>query len=223
MKILVACEESQRVTSEMRARGHLAFSCDLVPETGGHPEWHIQKDALSLINGNCSFRTNDGKRHHIKRWDMLIAFPPCTYLTNNGNAWFNVDRYGDKARKRWKDRREAANFFMQFVNADCDRIAIENPVGIMSKWYQKPTQVIHPYMFAESETDKENYVTKRTCLWLKGLPLLKINNLQKPDNGKLHGYYSSGKPKVWCNIVHGSTNRSKTFPSVARAMATAWA
>lgn len=222
MRILVACEESQRVTAEFRKRGHQAFSCDLVPETGNHPEWHIQGDALEIINGNCSFRTNDGKKHRIKRWDMLIAFPPCTYLTNNGNGWFNIDRYGDKARKRWQDRREAADFFMQFVNADCDKIAIENPVGIMSTWYKKPTQVIHPYQFAESETDSINYVTKRTCLWLKGLPSLEINNLPKPDNGKMFGYYPSGKPKVWCNIIHGSTNRSKTFPGVAKAMVTAW-
>ena len=198
MKILIACEESQRVTEQFRNLGHEAYSADIIDQSGGHPEWHIKGDALRLLNGNCVFKTSDGKRHRISgKWDMIIGFPPCTYLTNCGNSWFNIERYGDKARQRWQNRHEAADFFMKFVNADCDRIVIENPVGIMSKWYKKPTQLIHPYMFAESENDKENYVTKRTCLWLKGVKPLETNDLEKPDNAKIFGRWSNGKPKVW--------------------------
>ena len=224
MKILVACEESQRVTMEFRKLGHEAYSADIIKESGNHPEWHIQSDALKLINGNCKFITNDGTTHEIKgKWDMIIAFPPCTYLTNTGNAWFNVKKYGDKAIQRWQNRREAAEFFMQFVNADCDKIVIENPVGIMSTWYQKPTQVIHPYMFAKGVDDKENYVTKRTCFWLKGVDVLKTNNIEKPDNAKLFGRWSSGKAKCWEDSTTRSAKvRSKTFPGVALAMATQW-
>lgn len=224
MKILVACEESQRVTMEFRKLGHEAYSADIIDQSGGHPEWHIQGDALRLINGNCEFCTTDGTKHILNgKWDMIIAFPPCTYLTNTGNAWFNVEKYGDKARERWQNRREAAEFFMQFVNADCDRIVIENPVGIMSKWYKKPSQVIHPYMFAEGVDDKENYVTKRTCFWLKGVDVLKTNNIEKPDNRKLFGTWGSGKVKCWEDSTTRSAKvRSKTFPGVAKAMAAAW-
>ena len=225
MKVLVACEESQRVTMEFRARGHEAYSADIITQSGGHPEWHIKGDALKIVNGYCSFATEDGTEHNISgKWDMIIAFPPCTYLTNTGNAWFSVERYGNKAIKRWHDRELAAEFFMKFVNADCDKIVIENPVGIMSKWYKKPTQIIHPYMFAESVNDKENYVTKRTCFWIKGLQPLKPNNLPKPDNRKLFGTYSNGKAKCWEDTATRSAKvRSKTFPGVASAMAMAWA
>ena len=224
MKILVACEESQRVTMEFRKRGHQAFSADIISQSGGHPEWHIKGDALKILNGNCEFRTEDGRMHTINgKWDMIIAFPPCTYLTNTGNAWFNVERYGDKARQRWRNRELAAEFFMKFVNADCDKIVIENPVGIMSKWYKKPTQVIHPYMFASSTEDKENYVTKRTCFWIKGVEPLKTNSLPKPDNREIFGVWGNGKAKCWEDCTTRSAKvRSKTFPGVAMAMAMAW-
>ena len=131
MNILVACEESQEVCKAFREKGHNSFSCDIIDCSGGHPEWHIKQDVLGLLNGNVSFTTQDGYFHFLnKKWDMILAFPPCTYLTVTGNRWFNVDRYGEKAIQRQKDREDAIEFFMQFVNADCDHIAIENPTSI---------------------------------------------------------------------------------------------
>ena len=127
MKILIACEESQAVCKEFRARWHEAYSCDILECSGGPPEWHIQGDALKVIHGNTIFTTMDGTSHTIDgKWDLLIAHPPCTYLTVSGNRWFNVSEYGDKAIQRHKNRANAMDFFMKFVDADCDRIAIEN-------------------------------------------------------------------------------------------------
>lgn len=152
MKVLIACEESQRVCIEFRKLGHEAYSCDIEPCSGGHPEWHIQQDVLPLLNGNCNFKTVDGAVHIINgKWDMIIAFPPCTYLTVTGNRWFNIDKYGHKAIERIEKRKKAIKFFMEFVNADCDHIAIENPVGVISTEYRKPTQIIQPYMFGDAE------------------------------------------------------------------------
>ena len=123
-----------------REKGHNAYSCDIIDCSGGHPEWHIKQDVIPLLNGNCTFTTEDGISHTIEnKWDMIIAFPPCTYLTVSGNRWFNEEKYGDKARQRKLDREEAVEFFMKFANADCDKIAIENPVGVMSTRYKKPT------------------------------------------------------------------------------------
>ena len=154
MKILVACEESQTVCRAFREKGHEAYSCDIIDCSGGHPEWHIKQDVLPLLNGNCEFKTVDGQSHTIKgKWDLIIAFPPCTYLTVTGNRWFNVERYGEKALKRIEEREEAAAFFMQIANADCKKIAIENPIGYISTYYRKPNQIIHPYYFAESQDD----------------------------------------------------------------------
>ena len=171
MKILVACEESQAVTIELRKLGHEAYSNDIIPCSGGHPEWHIRWDAMALINGNCTFLTEDWSMHTINgKWDMIIAFPPCTYLTVTGNRWFNVDRYGEAAVQRHRDREDAIKFFMAFANADCDKIAIENPVGIMSSTWRKPNQIINPYEFGDP-------FEKKTCLWLKGLPELKATNI----------------------------------------------
>lgn len=233
MRVLVACEESQRVTIELRKSGHEAFSCDLVSCSGGFPEWHIQSDVLPLINGNCAFTTADGAVHRINgRWDMLIAFPPCTYLTNAGTRHFSPRcNPPEKIAARRKLREAAADFFLKFANADCERIAIENPVGYMSKHYKKPTQIIDPYFFAESVEDTENYVTKRTCLWLKGLPRLKpTNNLPRPAP---YGKYTAkcGKVKGICwamRVSAGSQKerakkRSKTFRGIAKAMAEQWA
>lgn len=167
MNILVACEESQAVTIEMRRMGHTAFSCDIIDCSGGHPEWHIKQDVLPLLDGDCLFTTCDGQHHYqIFQWDMIIAFPPCTHLCNSGARWFT------EGRKPLSLRDEAAEFFMRFVNADCERIAIENPIGVMSTRYRKPNQVIHPWMFGHPEQ-------KATCLWLKGLP-----NLVETDNVK---------------------------------------
>ncbi len=157
-KVLVACEESQAVTIELRKLDIEAYSCDVEPCSGGYPEWHLQQDVLPLLK---------------EKWDMIIAFPPCTYLSNAGTR-----HYSRRVNPEWKvlereaKRKEAYDFFMQFVYADCARIAIENPVGYMNKNYRKPDQIIHPYYFGDS-------YTKRTCLWLKGLPLLYPTNIVK--------------------------------------------
>ena len=128
MKVLIACEESQAVTKEFRKLGHEAYSCDILDCSGGHPEWHLKKDLLKVIKD---------------KWDLIIAFPPCTYLTVTGNAWFNIKKYGDKAIQRHKDRDKAVKFFMNIANADCDKIAIENPIGTMSTRWRKPDQIFH--------------------------------------------------------------------------------
>lgn len=230
MKILVACEESQTVTIEFRKLGHEAYSCDIEPCSGGHPEWHIQQDVLKVLspgdNGYgykkyINFTTVDGTYHILEeKWDMIIAFPPCTYLTVTGNRWFNVERYGDKAIQRLKDREEAINFFMMFVNANCPRIAIENPVGVMSTEFRKPDQIINPYEYGDP-------FEKKTCLWLKGLPLLKPTEIvDVPPRTK----FVSGKSMpTWYSEAfklpkeERSKLRSKTFPGIAKAMAEQWA
>lgn len=201
MKVLVACEESQAVTTELRRLGHEAYSCDLLECSGGHPEWHIQEDVLPLINGNCSFQTMDSIIHFVfGKWDMLLAFPPCTHLAVSGAKYFE--------EKRRDGRQQAAiNFFMQFANADCSKIAIENPVGIMSTYYRKPDEIIQPWQFGHGET-------KKTCLWLKGLPPLVPTDIV---NGR--------EQRVW-RMPPGPDRaklRSKTFPGIAKAMAEQWA
>ena len=227
MKVLVACEESQRVCTAFRAKGHEAYSCDVVDCSGNHPEWHIKADVLPLLNGNCSFVTCDGVQHDIKgQWDMIIAFPPCTYLTNAGTRSFSLKcTPADKVVKRWDNRAKAAIFFMHFALANCDKICVENPVGYMSTNYRKPDQIINPYQFAESECDCENYVLKRTCLWLKGLPKLHTNNLPIPLCEKYYSEsYKGLRSKSWVlsTTTNRSFNRSKTFPGVAKAMAEQW-
>ena len=207
MKILVACEESQAVTIELRRLGHEAYSCDIQECSGGHPEWHIKGDVLPLLNGDCEFNTMDGERHAISgRWDMIIAFPPCTDLAVSGARHF--------AKKRADGRQQASvDFFMKFANAYCDRIAIENPVGIMSTHFRKPDQIINPYQFGHPET-------KKTCLWLKNLqPLEETENvyaymmtLPEKERSRIH----------WMGSGHAK-ERSKTYPGIARAMAEQWA
>ena len=207
MKILVACEESQAVTKELRRLGHEAYSCDIIECSGGHPEWHIKGDVLPLLNGYCEFNTMDGKRHAFSgRWDMIIAFPPCTDLASSGARHF--------AKKRADGRQQASiDFFMKFANAHCDMIAIENPVGIMSTRFRKPDQIINPYQFGHPET-------KKTCLWLKNLkPLEETENVYT---------YMMTLPQKERNHIHwmGSGHakeRSKTYPGIARAMAEQWA
>ena len=148
MKVLIACEESQVVCQAFREKGFEAYSCDIQDCSGGYPEWHIKQDVISLLNGRCQFITCDGILHTLKdKWDLIIAHPPCTYLTVTGNRWFNVNRYGEKAIQRAKDREEAIAFFMEIANSKCDRIVIENPVGVMSTVWRKPDQIIQPYMF----------------------------------------------------------------------------
>ena len=220
MKILIACEESQAVCTAFRERGHEAYSCDIIECSGGHPEWHIMQDVVPLLGGQCNFHTADGKLHNVVgKWDMIIAHPPCTYLTVTGNRWFNVERYGDKAVQRYKDREDAIRFFLEIANADCDRIAIENPVGIVSSVWRKPDQIIQPYMFGDP-------AEKKTCLWLKGLkPLAPTNEVEPPERVR----FDSGKtmPKWYAELWHlppaeRAKARSKTFPGIARAMAEQW-
>lgn len=220
MKALVACEESQRVTIELRKLGNEAYSCDLLDCSGNHPEWHIKKDVTLLLNGNCIFSTVDGVEHEIAgKWDMIIAFPPCTYLTVTGNRWFNYEKYGDKASQRMLDRNDAIKFFMTIANADCDKIAIENPVGVMSTKWRKPDQIIEPFEYGDA-------YEKRTCLWLKGLPkLVPTKIVEIPDRIK----FKSGKTMAKWYVEAGNLTkeqralvRSKTFPGIAKAMATQW-
>ena len=228
MKILVACEESQAVTKELRRLGHEAYSCDIIECSGGHPEWHIKTDVLPLLNGNVGFKTDDGEEHVVVgKWDMIIAFPPCTHLAVSGAAHFEKKR--EDGRQRW-----GIDFFCHFLSADCDRISIENPVGIISgdyipKWFpdlaerfdlpRKPTQIIHPWMFGD------NY-SKSTCLWLKGLPKLTSTNIvEKPPRKQ----FESGKtmPAWYADVWHlpkeeRAKLRSKTFPGIAKTFAQQW-
>ena len=176
MKVLIACEESQTVCKAFRENGHEAYSCDIQECSGGHPEWHIHGDVLPLLNPDvvtrldCQyygfyFKTQDGIGHKIKgKWDLIIAHPPCTYLTNAGTRQYSFKMNPpEKVYSRMALREEATDFFMQFVNADCERICIENPVGYMNSKYRKPDQTVQPYWFAKDENDEENYQLKRTC------------------------------------------------------------
>lgn len=218
MRILVACEESQAVTIELRRLGHEAYSCDIQDCSGGHPEWHIKGDVLRLINGNCRFQTMDGEWHEIVgKWDMLIAHPPCTYLTNAGvrHLW----KGGVLNEERYALGMEARAFFMEFYNADCDRIAIENPTP--SKIYELPpvSQYVQPW-------EHGHEYTKRTGLWLKNLPLLVPTNIVQPiATWCPSGSYSHkhGDQHRGMFTKDRARNRSKTFPGIARAMAEQWA
>lgn len=220
MNVLIACEESQAVCMAFREKGHEAFSCDIIECSGGNPQWHIMQDVLPLLNGDCEFETMDGTAHKINgKWDMVIAFPPCTYLTVTGNRWFNIERYGEKAIKRHAYRRKAIEFFMAFANADCEKIAIENPIGAMSTEYRRPDQIIQPYQFGHPQR-------KSTCLWLKGLRQLRATNIVEPDvyyyvakNGRVK---SDSKWRSECKTEDRAKHRSKTFPGIAKAMAEQW-
>lgn len=225
MKVLVACEESQRVCIAFRERGHEAYSCDIQDCSGGHPEWHIKQDVLPLLNGRCSFSTVDGVKHVIEgKWDLIIAHPPCTYLSNVCTRGFSLRvTPAEKVVNRWENRALAACFFMRFALADCDKICVENPIGFMSRAYRKADQIISPWMFAESENDKENYHSKKTCLWLKGLEALQGNGKIHNFNCEIYGKYSNGKNKTWeDSCSRTAKQRSKTFPGIAKAMAEQW-
>lgn len=236
MKILVACEESQAVTKELRRLGHEAYSCDIIDQSGGHPEWHIMADVLPLLNGDCIFTTTDGSTHAVTgKWDMLIAFPPCTHLCVSGARHFEKKREDGR-------QREGIEFFCQFLEADCDRVAIENPVGIISggyipQWFpdlaekydlpRKTTQQIQPWQFGDE-------AQKTTCLWLKGLPMLTATNIV--DRGEMKHYVNKTtgekrtQPQWFFDALRNSKTaeerakvRSKTFPGIAKAMAEQWA
>ena len=219
MRILVACEESQNVTNELRKLGHEAYSCDIQMHSGSHDEWHICQDVLPLLNGFCKFKTVDGNYHEINsKWDMIIAFHPCTDLCVSGARHF--------AKKQADGRQQRSiDFFMKFVNADCDKIAIENPIGIMSTKYSKPDQIIQPWQFGDK-------YSKSTCLWLKNLPLLVPTKIVEKGefiewidkNGKkkrqARWFYEALRNSK--NAEERAKIRSKTFPGIANAMATQW-
>lgn len=220
MRILVACEESQALTIELRRLGHEAYSCDIIECSGGHPEWHIKQDVLPLIDGNCFFVTQDGKPHSIAgKWDMIIAHPPCTRLCNSGQRWLYWGSEEYRANKK-REQEEAISFFMKFVGADCDRIAIENPSGIMSTIYRKPDCTYNPYDF-EGETE-----CKKTCLWLKGLaPLKPTREVPLPKEERTQGIWKAhfGDRKLTWNDPMTAKLRSVTPKGVAKAMAEQWA
>lgn len=208
MNILVACEESQRVCLAFRSKGHNAFSCDLEFCSGGAPEFHIWADVLPLLNGKCKFRTCNGVEHYIERWDMIIAFPPCTYLSKAGGV--NLYRGGSFDNERYNEGVKAKDFFMTILNADCDKIVIENPVPLKMFGLPKPNQVIEPYYFGEP-------VSKKTYLWLKGVPFLCPTNVIEP-------IYTFNTYPLFRNSYgkYKQKNRSKTFVGVANAMALTW-
>lgn len=231
MKVLVACEESQAVCKAFREKGHEAYSCDIMDCSGGHPEWHIKDDVLKILNPTYKFetvtsttikgiwfKTVTGRRYYIEKWDLIIAHPPCQFLTNTGNPYLNVEKWGEKAIQRAKDREKAFEFFMQFANANCDKICIENPIGYPNTHYRKPNQIIQPWQFGHP-------FTKATCLWLKGLEPLKPFVTEKPQNCKSYAYETMiderGKTISW-NSELSRKLRSKTFEGIAEAMAEQW-
>ena len=164
MRVLIACEESQVVCAAFRERGHEAYSCDIIECSGGHNEWHIKCDVVPLLNGNCRFVTMDNEPHYIDgKWDMIIAFPPCTFMSKAGARWMFPK--GELSQERYAKAMAAKEFFMQIFNADCDRIAIENPRPLKIVELPEPQQVIQPYQFGHP-------YSKATCLWLKNLPPL---------------------------------------------------
>ena len=218
MKVLLACEESQIVCKEFRNLGHEAYSNDIQECSGGHPEWHLQMDVFDAIN--------------LKQWDLMIAFPPCTYLSNAGIGWFNEEKYGDNARQRKVNRLEAMEFVKRIYNSDILRICIENPVGYLNLNFKKPDQIIQPYFFGDNDR-------KRTCLWLKNLSKLIHTKQDNLFSNKTHiaepepaviqfrkpsKYYKGGeiKKRYFDNKSRSGKERSKTFPGIAKAMAEQW-
>ena len=229
MKVLVACEESQRVCMAFREKGHTAFSCDLQPCSGRHPEWHIQGDVLKFLNPSrqtipgddwygFKFRTQDGVLHCIDgKWDLIIAHPPCTYLSNAGARWLYAG--GELNAERYRKGLEGKEFFMAMLNADCQRIAVENPIPSSIYGLPEYSQIIQPYYFGEPWS-------KKTCLWLKGLDILQPTDIvmdHKPycSSGSYSGTHD---PKYSGASRKGGSakSRSKTFWGIARAMAEQW-
>lgn len=217
MNVLVACEESQVVCKAFREKGHNAFSCDIIDCSGGHPEWHIKQDVLPLLNGNCNFQTADKKQHEIKgEWDLIIAHPPCTYMSKAG-ARFMYPTAGNINNKRLEQALKAKAFFMNFINAKCQKICVENPTPLNVVGLPKETQVIQPYMFGEP-------YSKRTLLWLKGLTKLEPTNIlseYKPYLPSNTGGLSHGRGGSR-GVVHNAKEASKTFKGIAKAMAEQW-
>ena len=210
MRVLIACEESQAVTKAFRELGHEAFSCDILPCSGGYPEWHYQQSVFDVID---------------KGWDLMIAHPPCTYLAVSGATWmYNKD--GSRNEERYRNQMEGLEFVHQLMDADIPRIAIENPISVISSYIREPDQIIQPYMFGDE-------AQKSTCLWLKNLPQLEPTNIV--SKGEMYEWTDSktGKKKrqpMWYYLALSQaktpqerrTLRSKTFPGIAQAMAQQW-
>lgn len=218
MHILVACEESQRVCKAFRNKGHIAWSCDVDECSGGHPEWHIRQDVIPLLNGNCDFKTCDGVEHHQEgKWDMIIGFPPCTYLSAAGAC--RLYQKGVMNLERYEKGVEAANFFRAILNADCEKIVVENPTQLKVYGLPKYNQVIEPYMFGQP-------YKKRTCLWLKGVKPLEptdiiTENIISWVNGG--SKKKNGEQRTGTFMGHrDAKTRSKTFEGIANAMAEQW-
>ena len=213
MRVLIACEESQTVCKAFRELGHEAYSCDIQECSGNRPEWHIKGDCVPLLGGHCSFKTMDGTKHEISdKWDLIIAHPPCTHLASSGARWF-------REKQQSLEQQKACVFFMRFILADCEHIAVENPVGIMSTVYQKPTQIIQPFEYGDPHR-------KTTCLWLKGLEPLKPTNIVEPEiikytrhNGKTTTFDSD---YIAGPSADRAKKRSKTYHGIAKAMAEQW-
>lgn len=219
MKVLVACEESQVVCKAFRAKGHEAYSCDLQEPSGGHPEWHILGDVLPLLDGFCEFETTDGEHHYIGReWDLIIAHPPCTYLSNAGARWLWAG--GKLNVKRYAKGMTAKKFFMRIYNARCKRIAIENPIPSSVYELPKYTQIVQPY-------EHGHPMTKKTCLWLKGLKSLEPTDVVEPEKGRRF-QQKNGNWRYSCWVMDQgggkdrAKERAKTFPGIAEAMAEQW-
>mgnify|MGYP002549018572 FL=1 len=221
MKVLIACEESQEVCKAFRAKGHEAYSADIQDCSGGHPEWHIKGDVLPIINGNADFVTMDGTAHRIDgKWDLLIAHPPCTYLSNAGAARL-YKKIGEKSYvelERLNKGFDAKEFFLKFLNASIDKIAVENPIPSGVYRLPKYSQVIQPYEYGHP-------YSKKTCLWLKGLPKLEPTEIVKPicswvsgGSKKADGSHRENKGTAF----RDSKRRSKTFEGIAQAMAEQW-
>lgn len=219
MKILIACEESQRVCCAFRAKGHEAYSCDIVDCSGGHPEWHIKQDVLPLLNGDCEFKTCDGVEHNIKgKWDMIIAFPPCTYLTTAGAV--RLYTKSGINEERLKLGKEASKFFNSILFCECDKICVENPVPLKIFDLPNYSQIIQPYYFGDP------YI-KRTCLWLKNLKLLMPTKYLNKEDCQLWVNAGTKNKKTGlrrknAGLVVNQKERSKTFYGVAQAMAEQW-
>lgn len=224
MRVLVACEESQEVCKAFRARGHEAYSCDLQECSGGHPEWHIKGDVLQLINGNCEFVTDGGARISIRgTWDLIIAHPPCTYLSNAGAARLYKNIHDGEFQminvERLKNGILGREFFMRIYYADCPKIAIENPIPSGIYAMPKASQMIQPFQFGHP-------YSKKTLLWLKGLPPLFPTEIV---TGDIISWVSGGSKKAdgtprkqsGCKF-RDSFTKSKTFPGIAKAMAEQW-
>jgi len=202
MKVLIGCEFSQTVTKAFRDLGHEAYSCDLEPGEI-NPDWHIQGDVLSILDNG---------------WDLAIFHPPCTYLTVTGNKWFKPE-YKDRFPTREQDRLDAIDFFMKLVNANIPRIAVENPIGVMSRIYRKPDQIIQPWQHGHE-------ASKSTCLWLKNLPLIQPTNIV--DKGEFTVYKSGKRCSKWYadaakyDAKTRAKIRNKTFEGIAKAFADQW-